>query len=40
MLDRFNGRISEIIYRTRFAYATELESTLRGYLKVYNNSIP
>ena len=26
--------------QTRFTSAAELESTLRGYLKIYNNSIP
>jgi transposase InsO family protein len=40
MVERFNGRISEIVQQTRFASAAELESTLRSYLKIYNNSIP
>lgn len=40
MVERFNGRISEIVGQTRFACAAELESTLRSYLKVYNHSIP
>ena len=40
MVERFNGRISEIVQQTRFASAAELESTLRSYLKIYNNCIP
>lgn len=40
MVERFNGRISEIVRQTQFSSAAELESTLRGYLKIYNNSIP
>jgi transposase InsO family protein len=40
MVERFNGRISEIVGQTRFSCAAELESTLRNYLKVYNNTIP
>lgn len=40
MVERFNGRISEIVKQTRFACAAELESTLRNYLKIYNHSIP
>jgi transposase InsO family protein len=40
MVERFNGRISEIINQTRFASSIELETTLRNYLKIYNHSIP
>ena len=40
MVERFNGRISEIVNQTRFASRTELESTLRNYLKIYNHNIP
>jgi transposase InsO family protein len=40
MVERFNGRISEIVNQTRFACAAELESTLRSYLKIYNHNIP
>ena len=40
MVERFNGRISEIVNQTRFKNAAELESTLRNYAKIYNNSIP
>jgi hypothetical protein len=40
MVERFNGRISEIVQQTRFASAAELESTLRSYLNIYHNSIP
>jgi hypothetical protein len=40
MVERFNGRISEIVNQTRFASAAELESTLRSYQKIYNHNIP
>jgi hypothetical protein len=38
-VERFNGRISEILCQTRFGSADELESALRNYLKIYNNNI-
>ena len=40
MVERFNGRISELTQQTRFASAKELEDTLNLYLKTYNHSIP
>ncbi len=40
MVERFNGRISDIVRQTRFASAAELESTLRNYVKIYNHNIP
>jgi len=40
MVERFNGRISEVLQQTRFASATELVSTLQNYLKLYNHHIP
>jgi transposase-like protein len=40
MVERFNGRISEIVKQARFTSAAELESTLRSYLKIYNHNIP
>ena len=40
MVERFNGRISDIINQTRFGSAAELESTLRNYVKIYNHNIP
>ena len=40
MVERFNGRIAEIVQQTRFGSAAELESTLRSYLGIYNHSIP
>lgn len=40
MVERFNGRISEIVSQTRFGSRAELESTLRNYLKIYNRNIP
>ena len=40
MVERFNGRISEVVQQTRFASAAELEKTLYAYLTVYNHHIP
>ena len=40
MVERFNGRISELVNQTRFASAQELETTLGLYLKTYNHHIP
>jgi transposase InsO family protein len=40
MVERFNGRISEVIEQTRFHSAAELERTLQDYLQVYNHHIP
>ena len=40
MVDRFDGRISEIDRQTRFASAAELEATLTNYLNTYNHHIP
>ncbi len=40
MVERFNGRISEIVRQTRFASAAQLEATLMNYLQTYNHHIP
>ena len=40
MVERFNGRIEEIISQTRFNSAKELKDTLNHYLRIYNNQIP
>jgi transposase InsO family protein len=40
MVERFNGRISDLVKQTRFASAAELEATLTQYLKTYNHHIP
>jgi hypothetical protein len=40
MVERFNGRISELCQQTRFASAAELEQTLKDYLLTYNHFIP
>ena len=40
MVERFNGRISEIVKQTRFKSSAELESTLMRYLTLYNYQIP
>jgi transposase InsO family protein len=40
MVERFNGRISEIMGQTRFKSAEELETTLKHYMATYNHRIP
>ena len=40
MVERLNGRISELVAQTRFSSAAELETTLKLYLATYNHSIP
>lgn len=40
MVERFNGRISEILHSTHIGSSQELESILRQYLQVYNHHIP
>ena len=39
MVERFNGRISEVVRQTRFASAAQLHQTLTEYLKTYNHAI-
>jgi hypothetical protein len=40
MVERFNGRINELLQQTRFDTAADLEQTLLNYLKLYNHHIP
>jgi hypothetical protein len=40
MMERFNGRISEVVSQTRFNSAAELDATFDSYLKAYNHLIP
>jgi transposase InsO family protein len=40
LVERFNGRITEVVAQTRFHSAAELEQTLLNYVKVYNCRIP
>ena len=40
MVERFNGRISEVVNQTRFTSADQLEATLENYVKTYNHLIP
>lgn len=40
MVERFNGRISELLKQTRFQSAEELEKTLLAYALIYNTQIP
>ena len=40
MVERFNGRISDVVKQTRFRSAAQLDDTLRHYLVTYNHLIP
>ncbi|HHW76161.1 MAG TPA: IS481 family transposase [Xanthomonadaceae bacterium] len=40
MIERFNGRIAEVLKTTTFASARQLETTLQRYLHLYNHYIP
>ena len=39
MVERFNGRVAEVITQTRFGSQTELEHTLADYCSAYNHHI-
>ena len=40
MVERFNGRISDILKTSRFDSSKELLETMKNYLKIYNYHIP
>jgi transposase-like protein len=40
MIERFNGRVAEVLKTTTFASARHLETTLQRYLHLYNQHIP
>ena len=40
MVERFNGRINDLVNQTRFRSAAELDETLKHYLSTYNHLIP
>ena len=40
MVERFNGRVAEVIKQTRFKSAAELQGTLENYTATYNHRIP
>jgi transposase InsO family protein len=40
LVERFNGRISEIVRQTRLKSGAELEATLTAYCSTYNYHIP
>jgi transposase InsO family protein len=40
MVERFNGRISELCQQTHFGSAAELEQTLNGFSLAHNHFIP
>ena len=40
MVERFNGRISDVVNQTRFRSAADLDATLKNYVSTYNQLIP
>jgi len=40
MIERFNGRIAEVLATTRFDSAEHLADTIKRYVQVYNQHIP
>jgi transposase InsO family protein len=40
MVERFNGRVSDILKTTHFNSSDDLEQTFNRYLKIYNHHIP
>ena len=40
MVERFNGRISDLMAQTRFTCAAQLDQTVKLYLDTYNHRIP
>jgi transposase InsO family protein len=40
LVERFNGRIAEVLATTRFDSAQNLADTLTGYVRLYNHQIP
>lgn len=40
MVERFNGRVAEVVAQTRFKSAAELDATLTQYVAAYNHQIP
>ena len=40
MIERFNGRITNVLATTRFDSAEHLTDTIKRYVQVYNQHIP
>lgn len=40
MVERFNGRIKEVVQQTKFESSRQLKETLLQYLRIYNHHIP
>jgi len=40
MIERFNGRIADVLATTRFDSAEHLAETIKRYVQVYNQHIP
>jgi len=40
MVERFNGRISDVLATTRFRSREDLQTTIERYVKLYNDHLP
>jgi transposase InsO family protein len=40
MVERFNGRISDVLKTNRFNFALDMEQTLLRYVALYNHQLP
>lgn len=40
MVERFNGRISDVVATTRFRSREDLQTTIERYVKLYNDQLP
>jgi len=40
MIERFNGRVEEVVTQTRFPSSKGLKATLYRYVRLYNHQIP
>jgi len=40
MVERFNGRVNELLQQTHFDSRANLQATLLNYLKLYNHHTP
>ncbi len=40
MIERFNGRIAEVLATTRFDSSQSLAETIKRYVRIYNQHIP
>lgn len=40
LVERFNGRISDVLATTRFRLRDDLKTTIERYVKLYNDHLP